>query len=192
MNGPETYRQVARLHMHSLDQGFLATLGEEFLALMYEAIDQADESVLLTETGGGRVVGFITGGTGMGVIYRRMLRSPGRLAAALAPAVIHPAKLLRIFEILRYSRGQSLPAGLPQAELLSLAVDPHWRGQGIAERLYRRLLAEFLSRRIEALRITVGEPLIPAHTFYQRMGAVAAAQVEVHGRERSTVYVHRI
>lgn len=192
MSRRHDYLAVARLHMRCLDRGFLATLGERFLALMYEAIDLSDDAVLLTETVDGQVVGFITGGSGMGPIYRRMLRSPLRLAVSLAPAVVQPAKVWRIVEILRYSGGQALPPGLPDPELLSFAVAPNWRGKGIAERLYRRLLAEFLSRGIGAFRITVGEALSPAHAFYRRMGAVAAGQVEVHGGERSTVYVHRI
>ncbi|MGY0561686.1 hypothetical protein ACW7G2_13315 [Luteimonas sp. A277] len=44
MNPREGYRQVARLHVRCLDQGFLATLGEEFMALMYESMDRADGS----------------------------------------------------------------------------------------------------------------------------------------------------
>ena len=34
----ERYRQVAALHATSIDQGFLSTLGEPFLALMYRAL----------------------------------------------------------------------------------------------------------------------------------------------------------
>ena len=44
-----TYRQVAALHAASIDQGFLATLGLPFLALMYRAIDEATDSVLMIE-----------------------------------------------------------------------------------------------------------------------------------------------
>ena len=191
MTPRERYRQVARLHVRCLDQGFLATLGEGFLALMYEAIDAAPETVLLTEEEGGRVVGFITGGTGMGPIYRRMLRSPVRLAIGLAPAFVKPSKLRRILEIVRYSGDGGLPAGMPDAELLSLAVAPESRGKGIADRLYSRLVADFRSRSVDAFRIVVGEALAPAHRFYRRMGAQPAGTVEVHQGQDSTVYVHR-
>ena len=99
MTSGERYRQVARLHVRCLDQGFLATLGEGFLALMYEAMDRADGVTLITEEREGQVVGFTTGGTGMGPIYKRMLRSPLRLGLALAPALVRPAKVRRILEI---------------------------------------------------------------------------------------------
>ena len=78
-----TYRQVAALHAANIDQGFLATLGVPFLALMYRAIDEAADSVLFVEESGGRVLGFISGGTGMGSIYRTMLRKPVALGLSL-------------------------------------------------------------------------------------------------------------
>src|SRR5690625_4140065 len=109
MNRDRRYREVAELHVRCLDQGFLATLGVRFLALMYEAMDRADTVTLITEEREGRLVGFITGGTGMGPIYKRMLRSPVRLGLALAPALVRPAKVRRILEILRYSSKANLP-----------------------------------------------------------------------------------
>lgn len=192
MTPAERYHQVAKLHVRCLDLGFLATLGERFLAQMYEAIDRADGTVLITEERNDQVVGFITGGTGMGPIYRRMLRNPVRLALALGPALVQPSRVRRILEIVRYSGDATLPAGVPDPELLSLAVASEWRGQGVADRLYERLLAEFRASGVDAFRIIVGEALAPAHRFYQRMGAVAAGEVQVHDGERSAVYVHRL
>ena len=190
MTPRERYRQVARLHVRCLDQGFLATLGEGFLALMYEAIDTAGDATLLVAEADGQVQGFVTGGVGMGAIYRRMLRSPLRLGLALAPALLRPAKLRRIIEIVRYSGASGLPEGLPDAELLSIAVAPEWRGKAVADGLYRRLVDNFRRRGVDAFRITVGEALAPAHRFYQRMGATVTAEIEVHGGEKSKVYVH--
>ena len=192
MTPSERYRQVARLHVRCLDQGFLATLGEGFLSLMYEAMDRAAGVTLITEEREGRVVGFITGGTGMGPIYKRMLRSPLRLGLALAPALVRPAKVRRILEILRYSGDANLPEGVPDAELLSLAVAPEARGSGVADTLYRKLVEDFEARGVDAFRIIVGDALAPAHRFYQRMGATLAGEVQVHEGEPSKVYIHRI
>ena len=134
--------------------------------------------------------GFVAGGNGMGAIYKRMLRHPFRLATSLLPSLFKPKRVRRILEILKY--GQRVDQGLPEAELLSIAVDPHFRGQGIAERLYRRLIEHFRGERIESFRITVGEGLAPAHRFYQRMGAEAVSNIQVHRGERSIVYLHRL
>jgi ribosomal protein S18 acetylase RimI-like enzyme len=192
MERRDLYQQVARLHVDNINKGFLATLGTGFVALMYQAIDEAPASVLLVEERDGRVVGFVAGGCGMGAIYKRMLRSPFRLGVALLPSLVRPGRILRILEILRYSRGHSLPPNLPAAELLSIAVDPSCRGQQVAERLYRRLEEHFRKTGILTFRIIVGEALAPAHKFYRRMGAVPTDQVAVHEGELSTVYVQTL
>lgn len=186
------YQQVARLHIDNINQGFLATLGIGFVSLMYQAIDEAQDSVLLVEERDGRVTGFVSGGCGMGAIYKQMLRSPFRLGLALMPSLLRPRRVLRILEILRYSRGHSLPLGLPKAELLSIAVAPSCRGQQVADRLYRRLEEHFQDAGITSFRIIVGETLAPAHRFYQRMGAASTATVEVHEAELSVVYVQQL
>jgi ribosomal protein S18 acetylase RimI-like enzyme len=192
MERHDLYQQVARLHVDNINKGFLATLGTGFVALMYQAIDEAPASVLLVEERDDRVIGFVAGGCGMGAIYKRMLRSPLRLGLALLPSLIRPRRVLRIVEILRYSRGHSLPPSLPAAELLSIAVDATCRGRQVAERLYRRLEDHFRQTGTSSFRIIVGEALAPAHRFYRRMGAVPTDRVEVHQGEFSTVYVQSL
>lgn len=192
MERRDLYQQVARLHIDNINQGFLATLGIGFVSLMYQAIDEAHDSVLLVEERDGCVAGFVSGGCGMGAIYKRMLHFPFRVGCTLLPSLLRPRRLLRILEILRYSRGHILPADLPDAELLSIAVDPACRGQQVAEQLYRRLEDHFRGAGIASFRIIVGEPLAPAHRFYQRMGAIALGTVEVHEGERSIVYLQRL
>lgn len=184
------YLQVAALHANNIDQGFLATLGVPFLALMYRAIDESGDSVLLTEEPNGRVIAFVSGGIGMGPIYRRMLCRPLALAWALLPSLLRPARVKRILDIVRY--GQQVPSALvplPEAELLSIAVDPLARGRGVAEKLYRRLEVHFRERGKPAFRITVGDSLAPAHRFYCRMGAQPVARTQVHAGEESLIYL---
>jgi ribosomal protein S18 acetylase RimI-like enzyme len=185
----ERYRQVAALHAASIDRGFLATLGIPFLALMYEAIDEGQDSVLLVEERDGRVSGFVSGGCGMRSIYGRMLSHPMRLALALLPSLFRPSRLQRIFEILRYGRSSSGMESWPSAELLSIAVEPAARGGGVAESLYRRLVDHFHAAGQNSFKIVVGEGLEPAQRFYRRMGAIPVGRIEVHAGEWSTVFV---
>lgn len=183
------YHQVAALHASCIDRGFLSLLGIPFLSLMYQAIDESAEGVLLIEEESGRVLGYVSGCCGMGPIYRQMLRHPMRLFWALLPSLLKPSRLRRILEILRYGRSQPTREELPGAELLSIAVAPEARGTGIAEVLYRRLVAHFRQQGVAAFKITVGDVLLPAQRFYTRMGAVPAAHVEVHAGSASTIFV---
>ncbi len=186
------YRRVAALHRANINQGFLATLGIDFLALMYEAIDQCDSSVLLVATVDDEVIGFVSGATGMGPIYRRMLRKWPRLLLALLPSLLSPRRVWRILEVLRYSGGAAGCAELPSAELLSLVVAPEFRGKPHAENLYRALCEHFRLTGLPAFKIVVGAALAPAHRFYRRMGAEPVAEATVHRGSQSTVYVHKI
>lgn len=192
MYGPDVHRQVARLHMENIDRGFLATLGEGFLTQLYAAIDGGDTSVLLVEEEGERVIGFVSGATGMSSIYKRMLRRPFALGVAMLPVVFSLSRLKRIFDILTYSGGSKLPPGVPDAELLSIAVAPEGRGRQVADRLYARLTEHFRANGVERFRIIVGAALEPAHRFYRRMGAEPVGEVQVHEGEVSVLYLQRV
>lgn len=192
MRSPELYRRVAELHIANINQGFLSTLGIGFVALMYEAIDQGKNSVLLVSEVDSRVVGFVAGATGMGSIYLRMLRSWHRLLITLLPSLFSPRRVWRIIEILRYSGGAVDLKGLPAAELMSIAVDPVFRGKAHAEQLYQGIADHFRSEGISAFKIVVGAELAPAHRFYIRMGAELVTETEVHSGENSLVYVHNL
>ena len=174
--------------MANINRGFLATLGPAFIALMYQAIDEDERSVLIVAERGGRIVGFVAGAMGMGAIYRRMLRHWPQLFLALLPSAVRPRRLWRILEILRYSRCSGATQ-LPRAELLSIAVDPGYRDQKIAESLFRQLCAFFKAMEMSEFKIIVGAALAPAHKFYLRMGATPTSEVQVHQGTSSTVYV---
>lgn len=189
---PETLRQVAELHASCIDQGFLSTLGARFLTVLYRAIDRSSTSALLVETSGTSVTGFVSGGSGMGPIYRQMLRDWPALIAALAPVLLKPRKILGIIEILRRGGAREVGITLPEAELFSIAVAPEARGSDTAKRLYGALCTHFRKQGVPAFRIVVGDSLIPAQRFYTRMGAEPATSLRLHGEATSTVYVQHL
>lgn len=190
MDASATYRELALIHMQCINQGFLPTLGEDFLALLYQSIDADSSSALFIERKAGRVVGFIAGGRGMGSIYQQMLRRWPRLFLALLPALVNPRKLKRIIEIVGFSRKQKPVPGCPRAELFSIAVLDSARGGGVASGLYEALKQHFSDAGESAFCIVVGNSLASAHRFYQRMGAIPMAQLSVHEGLGSTLYRH--
>ncbi|WP_345783619.1 GNAT family N-acetyltransferase [Fulvimonas sp. R45] len=192
MDRREICRQVARLHISCIGQGFLPQLGERFLALMYEAIDECDDSVLIVSMEGKRVVGFVSGAIGMKPVYTRMICKFPRLAWALAPSIFKPTRIRRILEIIRYGSKEN-DSSLPHAELLSIAVDALFRGQQRADGLYSRLCEYFASDGQDSFKIIVGKALQPAHRFYTRMGATPAGETRVHaGDDASIIYVQQL
>ncbi len=190
MHNRDVYCQVAQLHARNIDQGFLSSLGMPFLSLLYEVIDANESSVLLIARKEERVVGFVTGAEGMGSIYRQLLRQWPRLFIALLPVMVSPRKLWKIVDILWIGNKAKPALDLPQAELLSIAVEPDQRGQGCAELLYQELADHFRQRGVFAFHILVGEKLVTAHRFYRRMGAKSVGCLEVHQGQVSIIYIY--
>ncbi len=187
------YRQVAALHVAGIDQGFLTSLGAPFLEILYWAIDSSPESVLLIACDPeGKVVGFVSGGHGMGRIYRRMLRRLPLLLKTLMPALMSPKKVVRIAELLWFGRKQHSVLVKPTVELYSITVTASARGTGVAQSLYEALIAHFCEQGVAELRIVVGETLTVAHHFYRKMGALPMAQICVHRGSTSVVYRHEL
>ena len=94
------YREIARLHIECIEDGFLPTLGEAFLALLYEAIDVDPNNALIVESKNGKVIGFVAGGSGMRSIYYQMLKRWPRLFHSLVFSLLNPCKLKKIFEVI--------------------------------------------------------------------------------------------
>ncbi len=189
----DIYRQVARLHIANLDQGFLSTLGSGFLTELYRSIDNCPHAILIVRCQQGEVVGFLTGVSGpMTSVYRGMMLRFPLWAWRLLPIFFSPKRFRQVLDILRYIKSNNKQSSLPVSELLSIALTPNSRGNGIADAMYGDLIKYFKEMKVERFKIVVGAGLTPAHKFYQRMGAKIVAETEIHHGVRSAVYVQNI
>ena len=182
------YRKIAKLHASCIDLGFLSSLGYRFLALVYEAIDADENSILILEKKKNEVIGFVAGGRGMNSVYRKMMIRFPRVLLALFPSMLNPLKLKRIIELIYFSKKRKPHHSCPEAELFSIAVIDSARGGNVAKKLYGALGQRFLEEGESAFCMVVGESLSRAHRFYQKMGASAFAEVSVHDGQTSTLY----
>lgn len=183
------YRAVAKLHCDYISQGFLATLGVPFLTLLYEAIDESNESVLLVERADCNVVGFVTGTSGLKQIYMQLLLKPFRLIYALKSCFLSPSKIYKIIEVFLTNKDSNSSAHLPKEELLSIVVSPDYQGCGYAENLFEALCAYFKEESAKSFKIVVGKDLERAHGFYTKMGSISVEEIQVHKGSDSVVYV---
>jgi len=184
------YKEVAKLHIKSMEQGFMPTLGESFLSLLYESIDADPNSVLIIETKNEKVIGFVTGGSGMGSIYRQMLIRWFRLTCTLVPNLLNPLKLKKILEIVFNTSKTKTEFINCKNELFSISVSKEYRGLAVSERLYEKLCQWFVGNGVNSFKIVVGESLIRANGFYRKMGAKPADKIIIHEGELSTLYFH--
>lgn len=173
---------LARLHATSIDSGFLPRLGLPFLRRLYESMIGYTGAVVLVADDGHQQVGFVAGVEDVAAFYRHFLRARGSSAAIAAlPRLLNPSNLSRAWETFRYG-GQSEGVA---AELISMAVVPQRRGEGLGIRLGERLLTELHARGLGRVRVVVGADNARAIAAYRRMGFEDAGTLEVHAGEPS-------
>jgi ribosomal protein S18 acetylase RimI-like enzyme len=185
---PDDAHRCAALHAEQIAQGFLASLGPGFLECLYRRIVAWPGGfVLVARTEREGVLGFVAGTSSTKSLYLQFLLHDAVRAAIAARRQLLP-RVGDALETWRYSMvGPPQRAVLPPAELVSMAVDPAYRGQGIGGRLVQACLAEFEARGITAAKVTVGSANRSALGLYQAAGFRPVGHVEVHRGQRSQV-----
>lgn len=172
--------RLARLHVEEIGSGFLSRLGFGFIRLLYDAlIDWEEGVVLVADTG--QVSGFAAGVVDTGRFYRYFVRRHGfRASVMVTPYLMRPSAVRMAFETLGYGT-RAHRAG----ELLSIAVDPTARGRGVGRSLASALLEEMEDRGLEEVKVVVGADNGTAIRLYESLGFEKQLEIEVHAGERS-------
>ena len=198
---------LARLHTSGLPDAFLPTLGEPFLRRLYRALANDPGAVTLVAEDADGVIGFVSGVTSVPDFYRRFAVRHG-IAAALAasPALLRRDVWRRVLETASYpvrsraargrprgvaTRSSDPVATLPDAELLSIAVSPSRRSNGVGRALADGLIEELERRGVAAVKVVVAEDNAPGNALYERVGFSRAGDIAVHDGTTSAVWVAR-
>jgi ribosomal protein S18 acetylase RimI-like enzyme len=190
-------KEVAKLHLGCLKTGFLSSLGEGFLFLLYKTIAFNASGILIIAKDGQKVVGFVSGTVNLKQIYKVFIRKYFWLLPVILIKKLTSWQTLNkikdlIFYPLKQSHSQKNTKhnqAVPQAELLSIAVLENYRGQQIAVELYQHLVAQFKLLAVAEFKIIVGGNLLQAQRFYDKMGAKKQRQLELHKGESSWLYL---
>jgi ribosomal protein S18 acetylase RimI-like enzyme len=179
---------AARLHHDQLPGSFLASLGPRFLRVLYRRVVLDGSSTLQVVRAGEQILGFVAGTEDTRRLLRQFVRRDGpRAMVAGAPGLLrHP---VAAWETMRYEPGACDVVGLPDAELLALAVDPAARRQGLALKLIHAVQEDARRRRLPGLRVTVAGDNSAAISAYVRAGFRPVTRIEVHRGRTSEVLV---
>lgn len=186
--------QVVGIHRQEIGQGFLSSLGDRTLNLIFSLSAQGESGVLITAMDpiSGQICGFVCGTTDTSAFYRDFLRRhlfTGTLQ--LAPKLLSPARLWRVMETLIYPT-RKIDVDLPEAELLIIAVADTYKGRGVAQALFYELVKVFSEKRVPRFKVVAGASLARAQRFYQKLGPAKRASIEVHRGQLSTVYIFNV
>jgi ribosomal protein S18 acetylase RimI-like enzyme len=182
---------VATLHVGTIDEGFLSTLGAPFLRRLYGRLAATEHGFLLVAddvtADGSALVGFVAGATSLRALYREFLWRDG-LAAACRSIPNLARSLPKVWETLRYGTAPPSDDGAPpedEVELLSIGVASSARGRGTGGALVEAFFGAAARTGAQSARVVVGSENHAAIRMYQRAGFVVARQLELHAGNRS-------
>ena len=191
----ETISQIVALHRREIGQGFLSSLGDRALQLIFSLATESESGVLLAArdtTQEDQVGGFLLGTLSTTAFYKDFfLRKSLAAVFWLVPKLLSFEKLRKVLETLLYPTKDKAD-DMPQAELLDIAVSKEYQGTGMAQMLFHRFSDTLTERGINEFKITTGESLVRAQRFYESLGAQKVTSIEVHKGQRTLVYVYRI
>lgn len=193
-SSPDLVAEVARMHRSEVSEGFLASLGEPVLRMLYGHVTSSRLCGLFVAYEGaaeGRPLGYICGTVDTAALYREfMLQRWWTAAPLMMPKLVSPRRILRVIETLRYPG--STPADLPRAEIINFVVLPAARGASVATALFESLMRWFEAESSTAVRIVTGEQQIRAHGFYEKVGAELRGRTSIHRGSSSRIYVYSL
>ena len=178
-------KEITRIHKQEIASGFLSSLPLKFLEKTYFSVIENDFCVTAKENN--EIIGFIAGTANIENLYHYFFRKYFFISLfILAPKVFNFKK---IFETIFYVRKKE---ELPSAELLTIAVKKDFRGQGISKKMLEFFISEMNKRGVKEFKVLVGGNLKPAISFYEKNNFKFLKEIEVHGKEKSRIYIYNL
>jgi len=199
---------VARLHVASFGDSFLATMGAPFLRHYFRAFLDNPEGCgwVCRDRRGGDVVGFVCGSENVTrhyrvFLYRRFVPSlPAIVARVMQKPQLAAPVCRRVWRVgrqlvtarARTPDGLAPPStALPPASLMTIGVHPEHRRHGTGEMLVRAFTSEMSMRGVRRVKLGVRGDNIAARRLYERLGWRPVRSSVADGRE-NWMYVREI
>lgn len=191
----ETISQIVAIHRKEIGQGFLSSLGDKALQLIFSLAAESESGVLLVARDTAQkdqAGGFLLGTFNTNAFYKDfLLRKSLAAVFGLIPKLLSFERLRKALETLLYPTKEKAD-DMPQAELFDIAVLKEYQGTGMAQMLFHCFSDTLAERGFKEFKITTGESLVRAQRFYESLGAQIVASIEIHKGQRTLVYVYRI
>lgn len=183
--------QVAAIHLQSIHHGVLCALGPQFMARLYEGIAAHPQSSVWVAVRSGRVLGFCAYTRNVSAMYRDVILSNfWTLARFALPQGLRWRVIRQALDVLCYPFRRTVKS-MPQAEVLSIALDPAAQGGGVGSRLLQAAMEQARLDGEPLLRVMVGSDLETARHFYERLGFEHVGDLTQHG-DTLCVYTRRV
>lgn len=187
-------KQLVQIHRSEIHLGFLSSLGDKALGLLFSLAAESKHSLLLTvkDVEQGEQVGFLLGALDTGAFYKDFFRKKlFHAVVIISPKFFSFSTVRKLTEVLLYPSRQDLQE-FPKTELLDIAISSRCQGKGLAKKLFEEFSDQLRKMGVMEFKITTGEQLKGAQRFYEALGAVQTATIEVHKGQKTLVYIFKI
>lgn len=179
------YIQIAQLHKEGIKKGFLSSLGMQFLTRLYWAINNEPGAYILVADENGIVAGFISGVVDIQGFYKRiLLRRWFHLMAPLVGYLINVSIIKKVVETVLYglkTKKNESHASECTAEMLSVAVNNNYRGQGVGKKLVDALENFFKKENVKEYTVVTFSLDNSSNGFYNACNFSFAGTFSHHG-----------
>jgi len=189
------FLECAKIHSKEIPEGFLPTLGVNFLSSLYEAFSKSKHSFLLLAIKDSRVVGFIAVSLHTKLFFKQYLWTQSYKNFYKIPiSVFGKVFIKKIVEVLRYPFEENIKEHdfVSNSEVFNFCVDVSVQGQGIGKLLFSKAVDQLDNSKVRVLKIVTGQKQIGAQKFYYRSGAILSHKIIVHKGEESMVFKYKV
>ncbi len=188
---PNDLTQVVRIHREQINQGFLSSLGDDVMKLVFANIIDSKHSFLIVAVDPSQksLCGFLCGTVDVRKLYGNFVfKKFFRAIPIILPKVLTAERMKKILETLIYPlKGDH--ESLPRAEFLDFALKPEYQGTGLAQQMFYEAINIYNALGIKKFKSVVNEKLIASQRFHEKLGAEKVSCVQIHKGQNSIVYV---
>jgi ribosomal protein S18 acetylase RimI-like enzyme len=183
-------KTVAKLHKQNITDGFLSSLGDDILERIYASILDQKQNFGFIALEDDKPAGFILLTENCNILYDKFIQNNRWLGVIIiSRKIFSPLAIKKITDHLFYPKKRNQ---LPEAELLSIAVDKKFRRRKIADKLAAKAIEGLKSRKIKTFITIVGGKLVASNGFMKAIGGQKFTEIEVHRGGRSNVYIWKL
>lgn len=188
----EYLKQIAIMHQTEISQGFISTLGTNFLIKLYSSIIKSHYSFLIIARIENQIIGFLAGSLDTAKVYKHFIFRHGLfILPVLIPRLISVSNILKVIETLLYPHKPEI-LNLPSAEILNFCVSNAIQRKGVGKDIFSFSMEEFRNFNIREIKIITGASQISAQKFYESIGAAFMTTIEIHKDVKSMIYTFKI
>lgn len=185
------FKKIAELHIQGITEGFLSSLGVNFLTILYKGISNAHGSgifVAVSEKNESVVLGFISYTDNVKKCYINVIkRHFVSLSLTILPNIINLKIFKKILETLFYpffhkpQKSEKHKKSV-RAELLSMVIDDAYQGMGIGKNLVKKLDETMKQMDINKYYVVTYGLDIRSNSFYKSCGFVLKQEFTNHNK----------